>query len=419
MRGAFIFILFLHCIIQASTITYLNQFTLNDRNYEGMPTNILDLNIGYKAQNGGVNIAVEKPIKPAKLIYDISELYFQKTYNPLGISITIGRKVIDWSPLDQYWKMGLVNNRKKFNYVDMGQSGLTALSITKAFEGFYITGLFSYIYFPEDPRCRIRGNQIVCSTIWSAIPPKNVSIFNKNIPVKYSMNYGYDTFKPTVGLTLGKEKEDYTFNIFYIYKPETHTRLNINFYISIKENTVNVLLDPVLYYNHVYGGNFNYKLNRNTGLQINYLASVPINKTEKPYPYMTLYEKRHMQSFVNLGLTTLVNLGLTTCKVDLNYLYATKYYESSLYGIFAPTMWPHAVGLDVEKNITSNLIGVAHLKFNPLLKYYVVWPEVKYSINKEIYLFVGAYIIGANTRKSFWYSHRNKDSAYLGVTYNF
>lgn len=123
------------------------------------------------------------------LLMAIPEAYieFKGPLEP-SIEVTIGRKNISYSDVDQRLEMGIINPLLTDDQIRIEQQGLMGLHMKKQFGGFSLGFSALGLYLPhQGPGVREENGRLIAANRWAATPPQKLRFNNELKDITYKI----------------------------------------------------------------------------------------------------------------------------------------------------------------------------------------------------------------------------------------
>ena len=143
-------------------------------NFFGGKISTIQQSINGTIQENGLHGDVEgvfSPQAPVLSYHNISQLYFRDN------AFSVGRKLEDWSLLDESWHLGIYQPQFKWNPVNPSSQGLTGiyadLKSEDATQPWGLTLMGSWMFIPDQGAgFEIKDGQFEASNPWFRAPPR-------------------------------------------------------------------------------------------------------------------------------------------------------------------------------------------------------------------------------------------------------
>lgn len=356
-------------------------------------------------------------------MFSVQEAYVRHTFGKS--SLTYGRYVLPWSKIDAYWGFGFVNNRRNFDYFTPGQEGLTGVTFNRKYENNIRLQIFaSPLYVPElNPGLDIdnENKTITSRNPWAKPPANSTELNGDSVPIKYTVDYpeiADVVAQVSAGLNVGYESGHFTYDLFYLKKPENTLTQAAEIVYSNPAESVLVNVKPQIYYHNVFGGNIVYN-NTSTQMYFSALSSVPDNYPtgdELVTDWTKLETEKIREDYLALGF----NRGNDKFKYGVNYIARVSSYDKKEDILAQNPRWSQAVNLHTEYVFTKKLRGMFDIKFDTLSYDRLIMIKGDYQFSRRFKISGGANIIGTKAgADTYWADFINNDSVYTKFSYVF
>ncbi|MBS1964183.1 MAG: hypothetical protein JST04_18365 [Bdellovibrionales bacterium] len=167
---------------------------------------------------------------------------------------TFGRRLTDWSVLDQTWGAGAFQPRFRWDYLRPQQVGLLGLYQELKSGPVKLTAFYSPIFIPDrGAPLDFADGRIRSISPWVVNPPYEIEIMRKSVPVRY------DAQVPSIGSiirqdTIGGQMmldagEGVWGSVSYMHKPMNQLLMSYEAYLAADD--AHVTLYPRVAYHHV------------------------------------------------------------------------------------------------------------------------------------------------------------------------
>ena len=414
-----------------------------------------ELNLDYKNVNQLDTVKVFKMAtrtnNEEQLMLSIPEAYTDFEFSSSS-RISMGRKVLAWSMVDEEWGLGRVNNRINFDFLNPGQEGLTGFTYSKTTKsGFGIDLFGSFTNIPElNPGFKIDSNAgtVECQNPWCKAPDATAPVEDEDKPIFYNVNYpevADVVLKQSYGLNarfnktfdlVDKEKRsalekkgekvepnnlELGMNLFWFKKPENNISISAEVRYEIEEDRIFVDATPEVYYHDVTGGNIELNFSKyNTKL---YGSAISINPNTSPdgdqnkvFEYTGIKPKKKKEDYLSGGIA----FDNGNLKLRSGYIARVSDFDRENDILVEYPRWNQAIHLAVSHKVTGKLLVSLDYKYDMLTEDRITMLNSSYRFASNIIGSVGANIIGTSPEKeSFWSDYENNDAVYSSVKYTF
>lgn len=119
---------------------------------------------------------------------NVREIYFTINQDPQS-TIYLGRKLLDWSILDQAWSLGFFEPRFRWNSLDFQNQGMTGLFWENKNHYGSLTLFASYLFIPDQgPSYEIKDGEFQNSNPWFNPPPQGIRFGSVVRPIDYNVH---------------------------------------------------------------------------------------------------------------------------------------------------------------------------------------------------------------------------------------
>jgi hypothetical protein len=356
-------------------------------------------------------------------MYSLQEAYVGTKLSS-GDHVRFGRQIIPWSAVDTVWGFGKINNRRNFDGFTPGQEGLMGLVYeSKAANGFRLRAYASPLYVPEmNPSVDVnkKNKSITSRHPWADAPATTADVDGVVMNINYEVDYPEIkdvVFRYSAGLNLGFENKYWTFDNFFIRKPENSITPDVEVNVDFVQNVINAGIDPRVYYHDLYGSSLKYK-NRNLEM---YIAGIAIRPNEFPdvdpdVRYTEIKNKKRREDYVGGGIARSNDLYT----LAFNYVARLSPFDRNSDDLAQDPRWNQALNFVALRNFGRRYTLSADVKFDMLTTDRLVMVRGIYNVSKNFVTNIGINMIGSPTDgKSYWSSYSNNDSIYGGLRYVF
>jgi len=403
---------------------------MNQENLEETNENLHYLNADFYVENmfsrsskAIVSFSSERSTSTSNLMFEFPEAYYDNNFNQ-NSNLSVGRKLLHWSYLDESWQLGYVNMRKHFSVAAPSQVGLNIINYSYNFSPLTISLIGSYFYIPERyPSYEIKdGNLSLTSSSGREFWPKVLFESGKTHDIYFEKNQaelGDIVFKKTYGVNMEYEGNNNKINLFYMYKPENIYRVYGVTEVRHQDSYTSAKLGAEFFNHHVFGGDFRTSF---LGLDLT-TSSITVIPEENPsinIDYDTnnvLREERNKNAYVQFGVHKEFKKALFKC----NYIKEISgSSEEKKKGILpTPLAWKDAFNFIFEGSFSNKWKSLFDLKISRQLNDSVLALETKYQLSKNFLLGLGLQVIYAEKNNSYWAPYRENDMAFSSLMYNF
>lgn len=358
-------------------------------------------------------------------MYSVNEMYVAGSMTNKD-HLKFGRQILDWAPVDATWGFGKLNNRQNFDFFEPGQEGLIGLTYErKSTNGMRYKTFISGLYVPElNPSLEINKSKktITSKHPWAKPPSSEAEVSEGNFdPIEYNVNYP-DTdevvFKYSVGFNIGWENKNWSFDNFFIRKPENGLTPRV---IAAPDPITSIIeadITPEFYYHDVYGSSLRY---RNGDLQM-YLSGIAVRPNTFPdggdqySRYTEIETEKRREDYVGGGISKVNDLY----GIGFNYVARLSPYDRKLDNLALDPRWNQAVNLFLCRNFGQYFSLSGDLKYDMFTSDRLIMVRGTYKVANHLLVSAGMNLIGTpKDGKSFWSEYTNNDALYGGLKYIF
>lgn len=359
------------------------------------------------------------------LMFSVKEAY--STFGSNKTKLTLGRKILKWSPVDANWGFGKVNNRQNFNGFEPGQEGLTGIMLKQRWGSFSVEAFASYLYVPEmNPSLDINKSEqtITSRSAWAKAPNRTYDDGGNEIPIYYDVNYpeiNEVVFRYSVGLSMNQDiTKELSANIFWVKKPENtlSTTVDARLETPIPQRIV-AEITPVVYYHDVAGGNLQYEFNKRFKIYASYLGIYPEefpDGSQEDFDYTGIEEEKIQEQYAGGGLV----YGDYKTQIGLHYVARVSRFILGDNPLATAPRWNQAVNFNISIRPFKKLQTSMDVKYDMLSFDRLAMLSANYHFSKKLFLGGGIQMIGApRNAGTYWGAFRNNDSLYTNLKYIF
>lgn len=364
--------------------------------------------------------------------YSLQEAYVQ--YKGDTFTLSAGRKILDWNLNEKYWSLGYLNAVQSFTLLSTEEEGVTGVLFNKRFGNFEFDILGSYIFIPQlNPGINFKNGEVQSRSEWVRLPPKKTIITGVEVPIFYSIT-DYKVEDIILNRSLGGNIR-YSWNkggvsAFATYKPENKLRVNASaYYDNLGTGKVNVTADPTINHHTYYGvqlyhafgdikarGGVSY-VDPNAKLGKDFLIDIANARKSFDSAYFKIDPRYDKEAYAHMSLNYEKQ---TNYKLTLNYIHLISDNIRGNDDFFSDTVkWKSTVGGGIQYFFSDSFDALVDLKYDLIRKDNIFKGEVKYTIEKQISLALGAEILKAPDQASYWSYYRTNDTLYSKVGYIF
>lgn len=183
---------------------------------------------------GAGGLAGEK----AENYFILPQVYLSKAYSP-GFKVHFGRRVMDWSSLDDYWMLGDLQPLFRWDAARPEIQGISGVTLQmKPTDLLQIDVFGSFLYIPsQGPSFSVTDGKITSGNPWFSPPVDIVSVSGQPYNLLYSVktpDISEIVFQPSLGAHMTFKSADDAFMVRggYFYKPRNELALPVEGTIS-------------------------------------------------------------------------------------------------------------------------------------------------------------------------------------------
>ena len=187
------------------------------------------------------------------------QFYYRRDFSK-RIRLIVGRYLDEWSYMDDYWMLGMVQPLFKWNMALPEKQGLAGLFVKfNLVDHIDLTLFSSYFFLPsQGPSYELMNGRIESSNPWFKQPVRIMSFLNQEVELKYNVNIPRTSdiiFRPSYGGKLGSsyDKENWLFNIFYFNKFKNDLIVPFNGHLNLTTFNGDVVIQPTVARHSVMG----------------------------------------------------------------------------------------------------------------------------------------------------------------------
>lgn len=353
-------------------------------------------------------------------IYSLPEAFTEWTND--RVTITAGRKIIDWAPLEKFWLIGEVNGLRGFNNLEKNQEGLSALHIDYRYKRLRFSAVGSYLHVPQlNPAYSEQNGKITSPNEWALLPPTKARYNGQDIPLYYTLEeppIDKLLLQPTAGARLAYDwSKSSGVQVFALYKPESIVRVNsTGQYEQSPVDRAAITVRPFINHEMILGTDTYQKMG-DVIVRAGILHIDPEKGSDPDFNFTAL----RIEPTYNTETYMLFSAGInkTLWSINLHTLKLISH-DNRVDDLFSKTTkWRSAVGVE------ASLLPIDAVKLSvdyrqdlkvgdKLLK-----ADASYKITRRMKIAVGAEILDAPQKRSYWSAYRSNDSFYTNLSYGF
>lgn len=240
---------------------------------------------------------------------NVSQLFWKQN------ALSVGRKKINWSLLDEDFQLGLYQPLFKWNPLQTESQGLTGVFLMLGSEPenketipWGLTLFGSPMFIPDQgPGYEIKDGQFEASNPYFQNVPKQAQVFGETVPLKYNVQ------KPQTDSVIfnnsfagrahiGNERRGFYGQVSYANKPANQLALGFDTYLNINPNAnlAEVEILPAIYFHQVTSADVKW-MGKNFGVGISGLHETPsAPKYKEEWTYVVYKESNLVSPFIQL-----------------------------------------------------------------------------------------------------------------------
>ena len=382
----------------------------------------------YKARTHA-NISARHFTQGKSTIFSIQEAYIERVRG--NTTITSGRQVLDWYPMEKFWTLGKLNGLRSFSLTEEEREGLVGLKLKRKMWGGEVDIFGSLLYLPElNPGYQFVDGNIVGNNEWSRMPPTQIRFREGRAPVRFELiepDIKKLISKQSFGVNFKRDLDWVSLSVFGMVKPETKLRVGAyGYYEQINDDAAKMRIRGFSLSHSVYGGYLNFPIG-DFNLKVGGMFIEPDpNSAEKFTPEAFENYQYEPDIYKERYYTASLSSAWGHGGISFNYISGKeerikKFDESSsaepLFG--SEMKWKNALGVHVyyqffDRFTLNGKVQADIEKLDRLIK-----AEVKYRYSSFAEIMVGGEILDAPDDSSFWSGFRSNDSTYAKFSYIF
>lgn len=214
--------------------------------------------------------------------YSVQEIYFFYRLESF-FKFIVGRKKIDWSVLDTYWKTSLWQPKYAIDYLRPEDQGLTGAFFEYKRSDFQFVALTTPIFIPNmGVDVREEGGELKSDSRWFRTPSNKYDFNGKIKTITYDITVPETRAlisRPGVGfnMLIGDRSKGFWANQSAGYKPNNALLLKREGYAEAAENNVKVVVSPDVTYHSILSVDVGYSF-ENVKVITSYIEDTPKEK---------------------------------------------------------------------------------------------------------------------------------------------
>lgn len=213
---------------------------------------------------------------------ELPEFYIGSARGLTGrFKLNFGRKIENWSYLDEEWGLGIWQPRFRWDYLHPQTVGLLGANVSYRDRYWYVAAFVSPLYVPDrSAPLDVADGRVQSISPWVLNPPASVHALGKNTPIRYSAeipSFGDIVRQESVSFLarVGRNRGFYA-QASYAYKPMNQLLMSYDAFLNDKSLTVDAKLFPRISYHDLIGGEFGF-VSKNWDAHLSYLYDRPID----------------------------------------------------------------------------------------------------------------------------------------------
>lgn len=250
------------------------------------------LNAGFNSTTDNSQLDLELRLSlEHPIVHAVSS---KNAYFKFPFHLSIGRKWVDWSQLDENWGLGTFNPLDAWDRLRSKSLGLSGFFYEVENDDLRLDLFTSYLMLPEiNPNVVIENHQFNMYHPQSvSAGPQTFELLNRPTPLGYNLlipNLARILFRPSLALSLSTKKtiDPFSLKFSYGYLPLNYFPMALQASLAIPIDQIVVDLRPRLLSHHVFNGEIAYQMNEETRGGFSMLIDQVINEDVTPSDYTT------------------------------------------------------------------------------------------------------------------------------------
>jgi len=267
---------------------------------------------------------IDLEYKSSALLAKVGALSSKNAYYEFGdeqstFQLSIGRKLINWSQLDENWGLGVFNVLDSWDRLRSFSQGLTGIFIRSENKFLNLNIFASYLMLPElSPNVVIENNRFESDHPQSvSAGPQTFDLLNRPTPLGYNLlipSISSILLRPSFALTIDSSKNFDPFfgKLSFGHLPLNYFPIALQASLAIPIDQIVVDLRPRLLSHNLYNAEISLYFNDNSSAGFSFLADQTFNEELIPSDYTTTI----------LGTTTYWSPWLKFGIFNLSYIYS-------------------------------------------------------------------------------------------------
>ena len=214
---------------------------------------------------------------------ELPEFYIGTSRDLTGpVKFNIGRKIENWSTLDEQWGFGIWQPRFRWDYLQPQTVGLFGAQTSYRDQELYLVAFASPFYVPDrSAPLDVSDGRVQSISPWVLNPPYSVKAAGKDTQIRYSAEIPElsDIVKQTNYSFLARVGRNRGFygQASYAYKPMNQLLMSYDAFLNANSITADVKLYPRVSYHDVMGLESGY-VSKEWDVNLSYLYDRPIDQ---------------------------------------------------------------------------------------------------------------------------------------------
>lgn len=352
-------------------------------------------------------------------------------------TLTIGRRILDWNPGEAFWGLNAFNARQGFTLLDQEQEGLLGVAFKRQMGDLSVEFFASYLTIPQlNPGIDIEDGVVKSRSEWVKLPPRRTTFQGVDLDIIYKLNdpdiLQDIVLKKSLGAKLDFKWDQGKVAVFGIYKPENSIRVNAFVeQIDPVADTVTITAEPVVNHHVVLGAHIEQKFmgvnwraaidytdpNAKLGKDFEAFDPVQLNETNRVFRSddFVIEPSYDRESYLRFSAEK-------RWRRHMFDAHAIQLLTKDIRGddFFSDAeKWRSAIGFHYEGLISDKLRLMVDLKYDVKRKDNILRTEASYRLMPRLKLIVGAELLKAPSRNSYWSAYRANDTLYGQLSYFF
>ena len=351
-------------------------------------------------------------------ILSMSEFYIQRNYK--NLSLSAGRKILDWNPDEKFWGLGILNANRGFSYMDFNREGINALHLEARINNFGIHFFASALHIPQmNPTFQITDRKVTSVNEWSALPFREVLFNGTSIPLYNELQKPDPKdflFNTSIGLNTSYRWKSGKAQVFGTYKPENLPRIVATGVYDPASEAAEVKAAAFSNKHLVWGGNVSQKVKNATVVAGMIVDHPNVGKLDSfEFEAMKIVPSYKRRTYGHAS----VNFKNKYYQLSLNYLQTFEGPTGKGNAFSKKPLWKQAIGAKLNYALSSKFSLLTFVKYDLELKDSVMSLNVNYDFTKHMSLSLGIETIDAPESISFWSPFKTNDSITSEMSYQF